>query len=150
MFVLSVFMIEREYFKLFVPMKFDEKNFFDLFNKKFIFKYLIKQKMLKIQRKFFSDQNKKLIKKFYKNVNIETIRETEQILEKKSQIDKFFLPFSKNEEFYLKLDNRRCKSLYLDEYIIPSKHLAICIAEEFASQGEYINFHRMPLVLNFF
>lgn len=44
------------------------------------------------------------------------------------------------------LDNRKCKSMHLDELKIPTKKLALALAEEWQSQGDMINLYKMHLV----
>jgi hypothetical protein len=45
------------------------------------------------------------------------------------------------------LDNRRCKSMHLDELKIPTKRLALALAEEWQSQKDIINLYKMHLVI---
>ena len=48
------------------------------------------------------------------------------------------------------LDNRKCKSMHLDELKIPTKRLALALAEEWQSQNDMINLYKMHLVNKFF
>lgn len=45
------------------------------------------------------------------------------------------------------LDNRKCKSMHFDELKIPTKKLALALAEEWQSQKEMINLYKMHLVI---
>jgi ATP synthase F1 complex assembly factor 2 len=51
----------------------------------------------------------------------------------------------KENYYYILLDSKKCKSMYLDEYIIPNKYLAIALAKEWAKQKEYVNLYSMHL-----
>lgn len=44
------------------------------------------------------------------------------------------------------LDNRKCKSMHLDELKIPTKKLALALAEEWQSQKDMVNLYKMHLV----
>jgi len=45
------------------------------------------------------------------------------------------------------LDNRICKSMHLDELKIPTKKLALALAEEWESQKDIVNLYKMHLVI---
>jgi hypothetical protein len=45
------------------------------------------------------------------------------------------------------LDNRKCKSMHLDELKIPTKRLALALSEEWQSQKDIINLYKMHLVI---
>ena len=63
-------------------------------------------------------------------------------------IEKFINHSKFGETYYqILLDNKKCKTMYLDEFKIPNKTLAVLIAEEWAKQKEFVNLHSMQLNL---
>ena len=107
--------------------------------------------IFKYVRKFFSQENTKLKKKFYNDVNVLEIINKEYIEEVK---DPFFnkklydLSTIKNKYYQILLDGKKCKTLFQDELKIPNKRLAYGIAQEFHRQKEDINLYSMHLVKN--
>jgi ATP synthase F1 complex assembly factor 2 len=93
----------------------------------------------------------RLKRKFYNSVEIAEVKnenftsESTPITEL-NPIEKLFVHSSPKENFYhILLDNKKCKSMYLDELKIPNKNLALLIAEEWAQQKEVVNLHAMQL-----
>jgi chaperone required for assembly of F1-ATPase len=111
--------------------------------------YFINRTFYKQILKNFSQENTKLKKKFYKEVSIAEIVNTEFKNENRKETNFKFLQnlsdFGQNY-YHVLLDNRKCKTLYLDELKLPTKKLALGIAEEFERQKEDINFYSMHFV----
>jgi len=99
----------------------------------------------------------RLKKNFYKNVELMEVKNSNydkviidnQISQKHLTYPtlKKFTNGSELKEYYyyILLDKKKCKSMYLDEYIIPNKYLAIALAKEWAKQKEYVNLYSMHL-----
>ena len=106
-----------------------------------------------MNKKFFKFTNKEFTtkrKKFYKMVDILevnnpnfqlSITNTYDINSKLNSISKL-----KENYYHIMLDNKKCLSAYQDEFLIPSKQLAIAIASEYEKQKDVIEFNYMPLV----
>lgn len=102
----------------------------------------------------------RLKKNFYKTVELMEIKnsnyDSHKSLEEKHQrhlayptLKKFTTGSELGKHYYqILLDNKKCKSMYLDEFIIPNKIMAIALAQEWAKQKEYVNLYSMHL--NFF
>ena len=61
-------------------------------------------------------------------------------------LKKFSTGSELNEFYYhILLEKKKCKSMYLDEFKIPNKFLAIALAKEWAKQKEYVNLYSMHL-----
>jgi chaperone required for assembly of F1-ATPase len=89
-------------------------------------------------------------KRFYKAVNILEVKNDNfdssiDLSDTDSKVN--FLGKSRENFYYITLDNRKCLSAYQDEFQIPSKRLALAIAVEFQMQKEFIDFTYMPLVI---
>lgn len=112
-------------------------------------------------KKLFSNANSNIVnqqmpmrlkKKFYKTVEIaevknENFRDSDSNLSTKlTQIQKLLnYSWSKEYNYHILLDGKKCKSMYLDELKIPNKKLALLLAEEWAQQKDFVNLHAMQL-----
>ena len=121
--------------------------------------------MLNQARRYFSSSSMKLnqafpkvpgnqkIKKFYKKV--EVLQHTEKPLEseiynelhKNTKIDVSNLSQVRENESYwgISLDGRAVKTMYKDELFIPSRCLAVAMAEEWENQQEYLDVNNLHL-----
>ena len=92
-------------------------------------------------------------KKFYKNVNILEVKntnfDTPINFSNDTDLKLNYLTKSRENFYYITLDNKKCLSAYQDEFQIPSKRLALAISAEFQLQKEFIDFTYMPLVKKF-
>ena len=99
----------------------------------------------------------RLKKNFYKNVELIEIKNSNWD-QHKTENEKYqkhlayptlkkFTTGSELGEFYYQilLENKKCKSMYLDEFTIPNKILAMALAKEWAKQKEYVNLYAMHL-----
>jgi chaperone required for assembly of F1-ATPase len=111
-----------------------------------------KFKILQKTKKYFTlVQPSKLKKKFYKNVEVVEIENTETPSETKLDLLLYTLTTGSNlkDKYYqILLDGKRLKTIYQDEYKIPNKKLAYAIAEEWDRQKEMINLYSMHMVYN--
>ena len=75
--------------------------------------------------------------------------DTKKSFEKKfEKLKNLFSASLFHKKYYsILLDNRRCKSMYLDELKIPNKKLALALAIEWQSQEDMINLYTMHLVI---
>lgn len=112
-------------------------------------------------KKLFSNSNSNIVnqqmpmrlkKKFYKTVEIaevknENFKDSDSNLSTKlTQIQKLLnYSWSKEYNYHILLDGKKCKSMYLDELKIPNKKLALLLAEEWAQQKDFVNLHAMQL-----
>jgi ATP synthase F1 complex assembly factor 2 len=121
--------------------------------------------LFKIFKKKFSSNTsinpenmpQKLRRKFYKNVELLEVKNEKYLQNSPDDLKKNYnneilnkfsnLFPSSPYNYYILLDKKKCKTMYLDEYIIPQRNLALIIAEEWASQKDYINLHSMHLNL---
>lgn len=109
----------------------------------------------KISRKFNATNQQipmKLKRKFYTNADVLEVTNENYNDSEETHIEPPFsklLNYSKNKEVYYQiiLDNKKCKTMYLDEFKIPHQNLAYLICEEWARQKEYVNLHSMQLNL---
>jgi chaperone required for assembly of F1-ATPase len=102
-----------------------------------------------IARKF-SQENTKLKKKFYKKVDVLEVK-NDNITPLGETTYQYLQNLSNLGDSYYRvlLDNKKCRTLYSDELILPKKKLALGIAEEFERQKEDINFYSMHLVFRY-
>jgi ATP synthase F1 complex assembly factor 2 len=99
----------------------------------------------------------RLKKNFYKNVELMEVKNpnfdkamTDNQISQKHLAYPTLKKFTTGSElkehyYYILLDNKKCKTMYLDEYVIPNKFLAIALAKEWAKQKEYVNLYSMHL-----
>ena len=91
-------------------------------------------------------------KKFYKIADILEVNNTKTsntILNSSSNVENKLKSLSQLREnyYHIVLDGRKCLSAYQDEFMIPSKRLAMAIAAEYQQQKDFVEFNYMPLVL---
>jgi chaperone required for assembly of F1-ATPase len=102
--------------------------------------------VFKLIRRNFSTKRKK----FYQMVDIMEVSNKDFLPQNTSeqQIDTKLISLGKLKEsfYHIMLDKKKCLSAYQDEFLIPSKQLAIAIAAEYQRQKEFIDFNYMPLV----
>lgn len=87
------------------------------------------------------------IKRFYKKVDIveHPLQAEAPTLAKEEQIT--FNNLSRSDKYWaVTLDGKVTKTMYKDNLFIPSKALAVAIAEEWESQHENINLKSLHLV----
>jgi ATP synthase F1 complex assembly factor 2 len=88
----------------------------------------------------------RLRKNFFKNVELMEVRNSTWDKDTNTQDDKIKSCSQIGEyHYYILLDKKKCKSMYLDEMVIPNKILATAMAKEWAKQKEYINLYSMHL-----
>ena len=134
-----------------------------------ILKLSTKEEFLKINE--FTNPNNSLSfpidENIFKNLNLENLDrenlkqilfssklsnfddDTKKSFEKKfEKLKNLFSASLFHKKYYsILLDNRRCKSMYLDELKIPNKKLALALAIEWQSQEDMINLYTMHLVI---
>lgn len=88
------------------------------------------------------------IKRFYKKVDIiehPLSAEHPQILPQNAPID--FKNLSLSQKYYaVTLDGKVTKTMYKDDLLIPTRAMAVALAEEWESQNEFINLKSLHLV----
>jgi hypothetical protein len=88
------------------------------------------------------------IKRFYKKVAIEEhpLSEDALRLHKGEKIDFKNLSFTSDRYWAVTLDGKVTKTMYKDNLLIPSKAMAVALAEEWESQLDNINLKSLHLV----
>jgi len=135
------------------------KNIFSNSNTINIIKYLPKKRFVreampqKLKHKFYTKveilevEKSENVEKRTENEDREVQKRTDIFLKNGNKImDKLTNLFGyDNYNYYILLDKKKCKSMFLDEYIIPNRNLALLLAEEWACQKDFINLHSMHL-----
>lgn len=88
------------------------------------------------------------IKRFYKRVEIEEHPLTPEALKlpQGEKVDFKNLSFTGDRYWAVTLDGKVTKTMYKDNLLIPSKAMAVALAEEWESQQDHINLKSLHLV----
>ena len=88
------------------------------------------------------------IKRFYKKVDIveHPLSAEQQKIQEDQSIDFKNLSYTSGKYWAVTLDGKVTKTMYKDGLFIPTKAMAVALAEEWESQTEFINLKTLHLV----